>query len=67
MENDLTYHGAFAALEKLVSQIEDEEIQLDTLAEKIRQANELIKFCENKLRFIETEVKETIINHSTRP
>jgi exodeoxyribonuclease VII small subunit len=60
MENDLTYQEAFAALEKLVQQIEDEEIQLDTLAEKVKAANELMQFCENKLRLIETAVKENI-------
>jgi exodeoxyribonuclease VII small subunit len=66
MKNDLTYHEAFAALEKLVNQIEDEKIQLDTLAEKVNEANDLIKFCENKLRNIETELKETIHVNSTK-
>ncbi|MDZ4757824.1 MAG: exodeoxyribonuclease VII small subunit [Bacteroidota bacterium] len=54
---NLTYKKAFSDLEKLVDQIEDDEIQLDTLADKVKQANELIKFCETNLRSIEKDVE----------
>ncbi len=57
MTTNLSYSEAFASLEKIVEQIEDDSIQLDTLAEKVKQANELIQYCEAKLRSIETEVK----------
>jgi exodeoxyribonuclease VII small subunit len=55
MNQPLTFDTAFGKLKKLVDQIEDDEIQLDTLAEKVNEANELIQFCESKLRTIETE------------
>ena len=55
MNQQLTFDTAFSELKKLVNQIEDDEIQLDTLAEKVNEANELIQFCESKLRIIETE------------
>lgn len=51
-----TYNTAFAELEQLVAQIEDRDIQLDTLADKVKRANELIKFCEQKLRGIEGDI-----------
>ncbi len=57
MTTNLSYAEAFASLEKIVAQIEDDSIQLDRLAEKVKQANELIQYCEAKLRSIETEVK----------
>ncbi len=57
MITNLSYSEAFTSLEKIVAQIEDDFIQLDTLAEKVKQANELIQYCEAKLRSIETEVK----------
>ena len=60
MKTNLTYSKAYTELEKLVEQIEDNKIQLDTLADKVKQAKKLIKFCENKLRTIETEVKEAM-------
>jgi len=57
MTSNLSYTEAFTALEKIVEQIEDDAIQLDTLAEKVKQANKLIQYCEAKLRSIETDVK----------
>jgi exodeoxyribonuclease VII small subunit len=57
MTTNLSYSEAFASLEKIVEQIEDDTIQLDTLAEKVKEANELIQYCEAKLRSIETDVK----------
>lgn len=55
MNQALTFDTAFSELKKLVNQIEDDEIQLDTLAQKVDEANELIQFCETRLRTIETE------------
>jgi exodeoxyribonuclease VII small subunit len=63
MKPELTYNEAFAALEKLVGEIEDETIQLDVLAEKIHLANEYIRLCESKLRTIEAEVQQATAQH----
>jgi len=51
-----TYSTAHAKLEKLVERIESDTLPLDELADKVKQANELILFCETKLRTIEKEV-----------
>lgn len=56
MKNDLTYSKAFSELEKLVEQIENGSIPLDTLADKVKKANDYIKFCETRLRIIEKDV-----------
>ena len=56
MQTELTFDHAFAQLEKLVEQIEDENILLDTLAEKVKEANELIRYCEIKLRTIIADI-----------
>ncbi len=58
MKDKISYSTAFANLQDVVRQIENEEIQLDTLAEKVKEANELINFCESKLRTIAGEVGE---------
>ena len=60
MKNDLTYSEAFSKLEELVEQLEEGDIQLDKLAEKVKHANELIAICEEKLRKIAKEVKEVV-------
>ena len=56
----MTYNEAFNALEILVEEIETDEIQLDTLAEKVKEANELIEFCETKLRKINGDIKKVV-------
>lgn len=53
---NLTYNQAYNELSKLVDQIEDDKIQLDTLADKVKQAKELIDYCEMKLRSIDKDV-----------
>jgi len=60
MKPDLTYDEAFNKLEHLVGQLEESNIPLDKLSEKVKQANELIKICEDKLTKIEIDVTETI-------
>lgn len=63
MKTDLTYDEAYSNLEELVIQIEDNSIQLDTLADKVKQANALIEICETKLRKIETDVEKASGSH----
>jgi exodeoxyribonuclease VII small subunit len=60
METNLTFDKAFSELEKLVEQIEDEHIQLDELADKVKEAKELIKYCETRLRTIATDIEKEI-------
>jgi exodeoxyribonuclease VII small subunit len=57
MKTELTFDKAFAKLERLVEQIEDENIQLDELANKVKEANELIAFCETRLRVIAADIE----------
>jgi len=66
MKTNMTYNSAFSELEKLVIQIENDEIQLDTLAEKVKQANALIKFCETKLRTIEKDINDALTDNDPR-
>ena len=54
---NLNYNQAYSELSKLVDQIEDDKIQLDTLAEKVKQAKELIDYCETRLRSIDKDVE----------
>ena len=57
MESKLTYNEALLKLGEIVEQIEDDSIMLDTLTEKVAEANELIRYCEAKLRTIEDDVR----------
>jgi exodeoxyribonuclease VII small subunit len=55
----MTFDKAYAEIEEIVGQIENEAIPLDQLAEKVKKAKELIAFCNEKLRNIEAELKDT--------
>jgi exodeoxyribonuclease VII small subunit len=54
--NSLTFDSAYAELEKIVRQIENESIPLDELAARVKEAKQLIRFCEEKLRAVEHEL-----------
>lgn len=45
-------------LEKIVSQIDNNELEIDELAEKIKEANEIIAFCESKLTKADQEIEK---------
>jgi exodeoxyribonuclease VII small subunit len=59
MKDKISFDTAYAAIEEIVGQIENEAIPLDELAEKVKRAKELIAFCSQKLRDIEAELKST--------
>ncbi len=59
-KQELTYNKAFAELEKIVSQMENEEVEIDELAQKVKRAAELIKFCKEKLFNSELEITKVM-------
>ncbi|RYJ44269.1 exodeoxyribonuclease VII small subunit [Flavobacterium beibuense] len=60
MEQNLTYEQAYAELESIAREIENETISVDLLADKVKRASELITFCQEKLKNTETEVNKII-------
>ncbi len=49
MEKKISYTEAISELELIVTEIEQGEITIDTLSEKVKRATELIKICKDKL------------------
>ena len=56
----LTYSSAMTELEQIVNGMKNENIDVDSLAEKVKRASELIKFCKTKLKNTEDEVKKVL-------
>jgi exodeoxyribonuclease VII small subunit len=56
----LTYAQAIGELEKIINEIEAESVDVDVLAEKVKRATYLIKFCKSNLRTTEEEVKKVL-------
>ncbi len=54
------YADAIRELEHIISEIENETIDVDELTKKVKRASELITFCKEKLSKTEREVKNVL-------
>jgi exodeoxyribonuclease VII small subunit len=57
---ELSYSSALAELEEIIGSIESEEVDVDALAEKVARASFLIKFCRERLKGSEEEIKKIV-------
>ncbi len=56
MAEKFSYEKAKAELEEILSELENGETGIDTLARHVKRASELIRLCREKLRATETEI-----------
>jgi len=61
MSKQINYSEAFDELQVIVSDIEQGEISVDELSEKVKRAAELIKICKSKLTSTEEDVNKILI------
>jgi len=57
MKKEETYDSAMTELTTIIRELEDEAISVDILAKKVKRANELIRFCKERLLKTEEEVQ----------
>lgn len=62
MAKKITYTEAFAELQQIVNEIENEETGIDILDIKIKRAAELLKICKDKLYKTEEDVSNILTN-----
>ncbi len=55
-----TYEQAMKRLEEIVSLIESNELDIDNLGERLKEAQGLIKFCRDKLYKTDEEIKKML-------
>ena len=55
-----TYSQAMARLETIVRQVDSSELEVDELVEKIKEANEIIAYCSEKLKKADTEIEKLL-------
>ena len=60
MIEKVNYTAAFEELQKIVSEIEQGEISVDELSEKVKRAAQLIKICKLKLTTTEEDVNKIL-------
>ena len=55
-----SYTEAYDELQQIVSELEQGEISIDLLSEKVKRASELIAICKQKLYATELDVKQVL-------
>ena len=60
MSDTPNYKEAFEELQQIVSEIEDGQISVDELSEKVKRAALLIRICKNKLASTEEDVNKIL-------
>lgn len=60
MNDAINYKNAIAEIESIVEEIENETVDVDALAEKVKRAAHLIKFCKAKLKTTDNEIKKVL-------
>jgi exodeoxyribonuclease VII small subunit len=55
-----SYSEAVATIEEILQQIETGDLDVDELAEKVKQASELLKLCKGKLFQTEKEIAKIL-------
>jgi exodeoxyribonuclease VII small subunit len=60
MSQDPNYAQAFEELQQIVSEIEEGQITVDELSEKVKRAALLIKICKSKLSSTEEDVNKIL-------
>ncbi len=54
---ELTYKEAISEIEAILARIENDELDVDELSEKVQRVSQLLKLCKNKLYKTQEEVE----------
>ena len=57
--NELSYEDALAELESIMQALQQEQVSIDDLSSKSERARELIQYCQQKLKHIQTTLGTT--------
>lgn len=60
MNKKMKYEEAVHELEQIVRRMENDELDIDSLGEQLKTAQELIKFCKAKLTKTDGEIKKIL-------
>ena len=60
----MTYAQAMERLEAIMNDVQGGKMDIDSLVDVLKEADEIIKFCKNKLYKVDEEVKTVLRNIS---
>ncbi|MCF2603895.1 exodeoxyribonuclease VII small subunit [Parabacteroides distasonis] len=55
-----SYNEAIEKLRRIVAEIDKDELDVDLLSEKVKEASRLIKLCKEKLYKVDTDVRNVL-------
>lgn len=55
-----TYRESISEIEEILGSIENDELDVDELAEKVKKVTQLLKFCKDKLFKTQEEVEKVL-------
>ncbi|MDP4208583.1 MAG: exodeoxyribonuclease VII small subunit [Bacteroidota bacterium] len=59
-KKEQTYKDAVAEIEEILEKLENEELDVDELAIKVKRVSALLRFCKDKLSGTEKEIQKII-------
>ena len=59
-QKEMTYEGAMQRLEALAREMEAGDVAIDSLAEKLKEAQQLLAYCKTQLTKAEAEVQKLL-------
>jgi len=62
MPPEVKYSKAIERLDEIIGKIEQDDVDVDELSEKVKEAIGLIKICKDKIEKAELEVKQVVVN-----
>ena len=65
MKKNFKYEAAVEQLEQIVRKMENDELDIDSLTDELRKAQELIKLCKEKLTSTDAEIKKMLEKDKT--
>lgn len=57
---EIKYEEAVRQLEAIVNKMEDGELDIDSMATQLKQAQELVKLCKQKLKRTDNEIQKLL-------
>ena len=58
--SEIKYEAALAEIQSIVSKMENDELDVDQMSVQLKRAQELIKFCKDKLTQTDEEIKKIL-------
>jgi exodeoxyribonuclease VII small subunit len=60
MSEELNYESAYSELKVILSDLQNDQVTVDVLTEKVKRAKVLLEFCRKKLADVDADVQDLL-------